>query len=79
MAEQQKSAPKIPEADPDSMEEQQAAANAIPPEPLATDPPDGPVDDSWRHPEPAEEPKGYAAAVDKEHKEAQAENARVTN
>jgi hypothetical protein len=47
----------IPTPDPDSAEEQAKAGASIPPEPFADDPVVGPQDDSWRHPEPAVEPK----------------------
>lgn len=54
----------------EDQEGQQAAALKEPPEPSADDPVTTPQDDAWRHPEPADEPKGYAAAVQKEHDEA---------
>ncbi len=56
----------IPEADPDSQEDQLAAGATIPPHPGATDAPVGPQDDAWRHPEPADEPKGYREATEKQ-------------
>ncbi len=54
-----------PEPEPEV--DEQAAANALPPEPDADDPVAGPEDDAWRHPEPADEPKGYREAQVKEH------------
>ncbi len=66
-----------PDVDPADQEAQQAAALKEPPEPDADDPVTTPQDDSWRRPEPAEEPKGYADAVQKEHDEAQKTNAEA--